>query len=184
MGADNGPLREGKGSTFEGGYRVPMFFHWPDNVPSGVRFDHPVTALDFYPTFAGLAHAKIPDGKQLDGKDIWQNVVAGSNPRAGETIFAMRHRDGFSDVGIRHDQWKACRAYNAPWKLFDLASDIGETRDLSAKYPDMLRQMVAEAERWSHEQPTPKWFDNLKAENKWKTSGMPHFDQTFRVQGD
>ncbi len=97
--ATNRPLRDGKGSTYEGGYRVPMFFHWPGQVPSGVRYDHPVTALDFYPTFVALAGAAIPPGKQLDGVNIWDALLAGHDPRAGRMIYALRHRDGYSDVG-------------------------------------------------------------------------------------
>ena len=47
LGANNGPLRDGKGSTFEGGFRVPMFFHWPNRVPAGRRFDHPCNCARF-----------------------------------------------------------------------------------------------------------------------------------------
>ena len=181
LGADNGPLRDGKGSTHEGGYRVPMFFHWPGHVPAGRRYDYPISALDFYPTFSRLAQADVPAGKRLDGKDVWNDVVAGRNPREGETIYALRHRRGGSDVGIRRDQWKAVRTDNAGWQLFNLSDDIGEERDLSGRYPAVLRELVSGAETWSRSHTQPRWFDNLQAETQWKATGMPNYDQTFRV---
>ncbi len=181
LGANNGPLREGKGSTHEGGYRVPMFFHWPEHVPAGERFEHPVSALDFYPTFARLAGAAIPTGKQLDGNDIWDDFLAGRSPRKGEMIFALRHRQGFSDVGARRDQWKICRTYNAPWKLFNLEEDIGEKRDLSDQHPQRLRDMVSQVEKWSRSHTQPLWFDNLEAEARWKADSMPRYQATFQV---
>lgn len=61
----------------EGGIRVPMFMHWPNHVPEGSVFDHPVLALDFYPNLAGLAGAPIESSKILDGKNIWEDFLAG-----------------------------------------------------------------------------------------------------------
>ena len=183
LGANNGPLREGKGSTHEGGYRVPMLFHWPGRVPAGKRFQHPVTALDFYPTFAGLASAEVPEGKKLDGKDIWRDFLAGRNPRQGELIYALRHRRGFSDVGARRDDWKAVRAYNTHWKLFNIKDDLGERRDLAAQHPDVLRSIVSQAKKWSGNHTQPLWFDNLKAEKEWQLQNMPRYEATFRVTG-
>ncbi|MCB1212609.1 MAG: sulfatase-like hydrolase/transferase, partial [Verrucomicrobiales bacterium] len=81
QGASNHPLQGGKGDTTEGGYRTPMFFHWPQVIKPDQRYDHPVTALDFYPTFARLAGAQVPVDKQLDGKDIWDAFLAGRSAR-------------------------------------------------------------------------------------------------------
>ncbi|MDB4459123.1 sulfatase-like hydrolase/transferase [bacterium] len=182
LGATNGPLREGKGSAYEGGYRVPMFFHWPKHVAAGKRYEHPVSALDFYPTFARLAGASIPKGKQLDGFDIWDAFQAGRSPRKGGMVYALRHRSGFSDVGARRDQWKASRMYDEPWQLFNVEDDIGEKNDLSGKYPSMLREMVSEAEKWSRGHTAPLWFDAPKVGADWKATGMPNFDATFKVE--
>jgi arylsulfatase B len=181
-GATNAPLRDGKGSTLEGGYRVPMFFHWPEKVPAGGRFEPPVTALDFYPTFARLADATIPAGKQLDGKDIWDDFLAGRDPRGEQMVFAVRHRSGFSDVGARRGQWKISRTSQTPWKLFNIAADIGEERDLSAQHPDKLRELVSKTKQWSRSHTEPRWFDNLEAEEAWKQAGMPKYDATFRIR--
>lgn len=178
QGASNFPLRGVKGDTYEGGYRTPMFFHWPGVVKAGERYDHPVTALDFYPTLAGLGNATIPTEKQLDGKDIWEAVLAGDNAREGELIYTIRHQSNATDIGARKDEWKICRK-NGKWHLFNLQEDIDETNDLSTKYPERLKKMVAEVEKLCQSHTRPLWFDNEKQEERWKTNRLPYFDHTF-----
>lgn len=178
QGACNAPLRGHKGDTFEGGFRVPMFFHWPKEIPAQ-KFDFPVTSLDFYPTFAALGGATIPTGKQLDGKDILANLAKGTNPRKGEMIYSLRHRGGFTDVSARSDDWKVVRFGNQPWRLFNISEDISETTDLAKQYPERVAQMVKAAEKWNRGNTIPQWFDSPLARDKWFDSDMPHYDQTF-----
>lgn len=180
--ATNFPLKGSKGDTWEGGYRVPMFFHWPKVIPAGKQFDSPVSALDFYPTFTKLAGGKIPKGKILDGKDIWDDVLKGKNPRKGEMIYAVRYRNGFTDVGARKDDWKIVKVFRANWKLFNIKDDISEKNDLSAQYPELVKDMVAEAEKWSRGHITPMWFDNDDAKAKWFETGMPNYKETFTIK--
>lgn len=180
QGASNAPLRGRKGDTWEGGYRVPMFFHWPGVVPAGNHCDHIVTALDFYPTLAGLGKATVPAGKLLSGKDIWTDFIAGKNPREGEMIFSLRHYPDYSNVGARMDQWKIWRSGgNKPWSLYNLDDDIGETHDVSAAHPEIVKEMVAGAQRWSRTHTPPQWFDNENFRSEWTRNGMPHYDETF-----
>lgn len=175
-GATNRPLAKGKGSVFEGGIRVPMFFTWPKQVPAGKRYDHPVTAIDFYPTFAGLAGAEIPEAKVLDGRDVWADFLADRDPRATSPIFAKRHRAGISDVSVRDGRWKAVRwgGVKQPWSLFDLDADVGEKNDVATEHPDVVRRLVGAAGVWSRDHTEPKWFDNPKAAETWKSTGMPN----------
>ncbi|QDT69073.1 Arylsulfatase [Planctomycetes bacterium MalM25] len=180
-GATNRPLRGSKGDTHEGGFRVPMFMHWPDRIPGGTRFTHPISALDFYPTFARLAGAELPAGKMLDGVDAWEGFVNGSDPHANNTIFAMRHRNGFSDVAARRGKWKACKAYNEPWRLHDLSQDRAEEVDLSANHPKLLNALVLEAEQWSRDHPQPRWFHDLATREDWEQREMPNHESTFSV---
>lgn len=180
-GANNAPLHGRKGDIWEGGYRVPMLFHWPKEVPAGKRFDYPVTALDFYPTFARLAGATIPEGKKLDGLDIWSDFMAGQNPREHGMIFAVRYRGAFSEVGARRDQWKITRTAKTPWKLFNLNEDIGEVHDLSAQFPQVVSEMVSSTEIWSRGHIRPWWFDDEAAEANWDKNKMPNYDATFKI---
>ena len=181
-GATNFPLREGKGSTCEGGYRVPMIFHWPGKVAGGKTFPYPVSALDFYPTFAKLAQAELPAGKELHGKDIWPTFSQGKNPRKGEMIYVLRHREGYSDVGVRQDQWKALKTNENSWKLFNIEEDLGEQTDLSDNYPEQLAKMVSEAEKWSKTHTEPQWFDPEALSQIWKEKNMAIFEGTFKIE--
>ena len=180
-GGNNFPLRDGKGSVHEGGYRSPMFMHWPERLSAGATFEHPVLALDFYPMFAGLADAVIPADRSLDGRDIWQDILSGQDPHAGEFLYALRHRKGFSDAAVRRDQWKAVRTRNQPWKLFNIEEDIGERRDLGAQHRAVLANMVREMERWSWDNAEPRWFHIPREGVEWREHAMPRFHETFAV---
>ena len=182
LGADNGPLLEGKGSTAEGGIRVPMFFHYPARLEAGQVYRHPVTALDLYPTFAALARAEISEDKILSGKNIWPALQSGRAARPGEMIYALRHRKGFHDVGGRIDRWKIHRLYQGPWKLFNIEEDIGETQDLSNQYPEQVESMVARLEQWSRTHTEPKWFHIRQEGREWHEADMPRFDETFLLK--
>lgn len=185
--ANNFPLRGNKGDTSEGGFRVPMFMYWPGVIPSAVDFDYPVSALDFYPMFANLAKGIIPEGKDLDGKDILNDVINGTNPRAGEPIYTVRYRTQFdatgqTDFGIRQDNWKALKWYGSAWKLYDLDTDIHEDTDIStnsAANITVLSNMVDAAEVWAQDHISPLWFDSTDGELEWYQKGMPHYDTSF-----
>ncbi|XMO85891.1 sulfatase-like hydrolase/transferase [Algibacter sp. AS12] len=180
-GADNAPLRGRKGDTWEGGFRVPMFFHWPNHVAAGNHYDHPVSALDFYPTFADLAGATLPAGNKLDGKNIWNDFSSGTTARKGEMIFSMRHRNGFSDVSVRQDDWKATKAYKGGWKLYNITNDIGEEKDLGSQNPEKLKLLVEAAEIWSKTHTKPRWFDPENLSEIWDEQKMGEFKDTFII---
>ncbi|WP_299312122.1 sulfatase-like hydrolase/transferase [uncultured Aquimarina sp.] len=182
-GANNFPLKEGKGSVYEGGYRVPMFFHWAGKVPSGMIYNHPVSALDLYPTLTTLAEAgnKIPSDKILTGKNIWDDFLANKEVKERGHIFTMRHRNGFSDVGIRNGKWKAVKAFQEKWKLFNIEEDINESRDISSSHAEILKKLVIEAKTWSRTHIQPRWWHNNETGEEWKIDEMPHFEKTFSI---
>jgi len=186
QGGKNTPLQGRKGDVWEGGFRVPMFWHWPAGLAGGKRYDHPVTALDFYPTFARLAEVGIPSGKQLDGKDILPDVAAGKSARPAGPIYTVRYNVGYgktgsSQVGIRQDQWKATRTSGQNWKLYNITDDIGEQTDVSAQHATVLKGMVSQAELWSRGHVTPLWYDDTESERQWSDRKMPHYDEVFSL---
>lgn len=183
LGANNHPLRGRKGNVLEGGYRTPMFFHWPEQVPDGQTFTHPISTLDLYPTFAKIAGAKIPKHKKLDGKDIMQGLITGTNPRPGEMIYAVRHRKGYSEAAARRDNWKIINT-GKKWQLFDVANDSSESKDMSSKHPLIVREMVAEMELWSWTNPQPLWFHIHEEGVMWREKGMPRFHETFSLKNN
>lgn len=179
-GANNGPLSEGKGSVADGGIRVPMFFHWPAGLEGGRQYDHPVSSLDYYPTFAALAGAEVPYSQKLDGLDILSAVKANQSAREGKAMFALRHFNGFHNVGIRQDRWKATRkGPNSPWELFDITTDLGESKDVSSQYPERVKEMVGAAKVWSQAHIDPLWFDTPNGAKYWKDKNMPDYARTF-----
>ncbi|TWT81424.1 Arylsulfatase [Planctomycetes bacterium CA13] len=179
--ANNAPLKGGKRGVEEGGYRVPMFFHWPSNVPAGQKFHHPILSLDFYPTLARLTSSTIPEGKMLDGKDVWDELLAGTNPHPDEMIYAMSHRSGYTDVSGRRNQWKVSRTRRR-WQLYDVVEDIGETHDLSKRYPERLKQMVSDVEKWGRNHQMPQWHYFDSDYEAWAENKLPYFDGTFDIK--
>jgi len=181
-GAKNDPLQDDKGSAHEGGIRVPMFLHWPEKVPAGGVFDHPVLALDLYPTFAGLAGATLPTEKILDGKDIWSDFLAGNDPRPDETIYWLRHHGSGNEVAIRKGNLKAYRKNFSSWRMFDVTTDFGETDDLAKgkANAELLRSMISDGLDWSKTHREPQWHDTAAGRASWIKNGMPKYKKTFQ----
>ena len=149
-----GPLRQGKGTTFEGGIRVPMIARWPGQVPAGQVQDEAAVMTDWLPTFARLAGATLPNDLEIDGKDIMP-VLAGEEPRDSDQGYRyLQYRaDGDNIVGAyREGDWKlktAVDAFEVPYApymhddlLFNLADDIGEENDLAEAMPQKLDEMM------------------------------------------
>ncbi len=180
---NNAPLLDDKGSTHEGGIRVPMFMHWPGTVSADAVFDHPVLALGFYPTFAKLAEASIPERKELDGKDIWNDLLGNNNPHAGETMFWLRHHGGGNEVAIRHGNLKAYRKMFGQWQVFDVATDVGESSDLAKAHAEFLKSRVAEGAAWGKTHAEPQWHDTKNSLDSWIKNEMPKYEKTFSIRG-
>ena len=149
----NAPLRGFKGSTFEGGVRVPTIAWWPGKVPAGTETDAVLGMFDILPTFAALAGGKPPAGRKLDGADIWPHLAGARGARpAHETFYYYR---GLRLEAVRHGDWKLQIASPAkkadpkddPFKprLYDLKADVGEARDVAAGHPDVVKKLEAVA---------------------------------------
>ena len=138
-----GPLRGIKRDLYEGGIRVPAIAHWPGVVPAGVS-DVPWAFWDFLPTAAELAGAPAP--KITDGRSIVPALKGGAKGGAitGRDYFYWEfHENGFFQ-GVRQGKWKAVRYHRRsnPIELYDLSSDAGETRNLAAQNPEIVRHMA------------------------------------------
>ncbi|HEX7896533.1 MAG TPA: sulfatase-like hydrolase/transferase [Planctomycetota bacterium] len=137
----NGPLRGFKGQLFEGGLRVPTIARWPGRVPAGSTRDEVLSALDLFPTFLGLAGARAPEGLVLDGVDLMP-------------VLEGKARSPRRDLFWEHSTSRAARVGSLKWietadgsgGLYDLAADVGESRDLSRERPDALDDL---RRRWA-----------------------------------
>jgi arylsulfatase A-like enzyme len=150
----SGPLREGKGSTYEGGMRVPCVVRWPGRVPAGRTSGALFATLDFLPTFATLAGYRVPPDRVIDGVDQTDLLL------------------GRSDAGARRDFYYFCRnelqaVRKGKWKLrlpdlktfygyvkdrgsgdvelYDLEADVGETTNLAGRHGDVVAELLAHA---------------------------------------
>jgi arylsulfatase A-like enzyme len=151
-----GPLRGGKGGTFEGGVREPTIAWWPGSVPAASTCDAVAGNIDFLPTFAALGGASLPAEVKIDGKDLTQVLLGKStqSPREAHYYFSGNRLDA-----VRSGPWKLAIArqsenmggggnqkQSATPALYNLDTDIGETKDVAAEHPDVverLQQFVA-----------------------------------------
>ena len=143
-GGTAGPLRDGKGTTFEGGVRVPALFLWPGTVKPGVVLEMG-SFFDLLPTFASLAGAPLPADRVLDGYDL-APVLRGTGPSPrreyfyyrGSTLQAVRsgpYKAHFVTRLEGHDQ--SPHVIDSPW-LYDLDQDPEERYDVAKERPEIL----------------------------------------------
>jgi arylsulfatase A-like enzyme len=147
-GGSAGPLRNGKGTTYEGGMREPFIARWTGTMPAGRVSDQAATSLDLLPTLLRLSGGRPPRDRRLDGKDI-RGVLAGRITGRSRDILYYRSE---SLEAIRSGRWKlhvSRREQNRerPAELYDLVADIGESRDLAAEHPDVVRRLARLAAR-------------------------------------
>ncbi len=152
----SGPLRGIKRDLYEGGIRVPFIARWPGRVPAG-RVSAQVTAFwDFLPTAAELAGVANPPA--CDGISIVPTLLGRPQRRQHEFLYWEFFEGGFKQA-IRADDWKGVRlAPGKPLELYDLKSDVGETRDLATRRPKVvqrLERLLAGAREDSPDWPVP-----------------------------
>ena len=127
----SGPLRGIKRDLYEGGIRVPCIARWPGRIAPGSVIDYVGAFWDFLPTAAELAGASIPDG--IDGLSIVPALL-GDAPPAHHYLYWEFHERGFCQA-VRIGDWKAVRlGMDGPVELYNLAEDLGETRDVAADH--------------------------------------------------
>ncbi len=147
--AVNAPLRGNKGSTWEGGMRVPTIAWWPGKIPAGTETDAVMGMFDILPTFAALADCKVPADRKLDGVNIWPQLAGQPDAKpAHETFYFYR---GLKLEAVRHGDWKLQLANPAKKadakddafkpKLYNLKADIGETTDVAAANPERVKEL-------------------------------------------
>ena len=143
-GGSNGALRGRKGTTWEGGQRVPCLMRFPGRIPAGIVNSEIATAMDFLPTFAGLAGAEAPSDRAIDGKDI-QPLMFGENG-AVSPHSAFFYYSGENIEAVRSGKWKLhIRKRNAEIReLYDLEADIGETNNLYDRRSEIVKALQAE----------------------------------------
>ena len=142
-GGSNGPLRGTKGTTWEGGQRLPCIMHWPRRIPAGQVCHRLAASLDFYPTLAGIAGAKVPTDRIIDGKDLLPLMTQGDAAPATRDCFFYYIRNNLE--AVRDAEWKlhVRKGDQEVAELYHLATDPGETQNVYAAHPDVVAALQA-----------------------------------------
>lgn len=151
-GGSAGLLFEGKGSTYEGGMRVPAIAWWPGTIKPNQVNAALATTMDLFPTITGLAGASVPTDRIMDGTDLLP-VLTGRKAEVREWVYYYAKNHLYA---IRKGPWKAHFVTRPSYKkkiapkvhevplLFNLDNDPSEKFNLNDKYPDIVREMQAE----------------------------------------
>jgi arylsulfatase A len=142
----NAPLRGQKGTTLEGGMRVPTIAWWPGKIPAGTETDAIAGMLDILPTFARLAGTEPPTDRKIDGMNMW-SILSGA-PDAAQQREDFYYFSGLQLQAFRHGDWKlqivapgrAGQKLEKP-KLYHLKKDPGEATDVAAQNPEVVATM-------------------------------------------
>jgi len=157
-----GPLREGKGTMFDGGCRESTIAWWPGTIPAGTLCKEPAMTIDVLPTVANLIGAKLPDHK-IDGKDITPLLKGISGSKSPHEAYFMYY--GRELQAMRMGKWKLhfphgyrtmagnpggtdgiptdYQQARIDLSLFDLSKDVGETTDVKDQHPEVVARMQA-----------------------------------------
>lgn len=155
---ENPPFRNGKGSTYEGGVRVPCIIHWPGHVPADKYIDGMVHVVDLYPTLLKLAGGSLEQPLPLDGMDMWE-VFTGRKPSPRTEVVHNLPGGGTGEMGkmsIWQSSWKLIDK-----ELYDLSNDPAEKTDLAAKHPDIYKKLNARIQQLVAERRPPEKHLNI-----------------------
>ncbi|MBL8219672.1 MAG: sulfatase-like hydrolase/transferase, partial [Bryobacterales bacterium] len=148
-----GPLRDGKGTLWEGGVRVPAVFRWPGKIPAGRVTSEIAANIDIYATFATLAGAALPKDRYIDSLNLWP-FLSGQTAKSPREVFYYYSGEVFYKAedgrpkhsskleAVREKRWKLWLTTGG---LYDLQEDIGERRDVAKFHPAIaarLRKMA------------------------------------------
>lgn len=164
------PLRAKKGSVYDGGIREPTVMRWPGRIPAGSVCSEVAASIDILPTLAGLTGATLPDRK-IDGRDIWPLMSGADGAKSPHEEYCLMHGPGTVRAGKwKFYPWKETKGGGRdalagrepsplPVQLYDTVADIGETKNLADRYPEVLERLRAAydahvAEIEAHRRPT------------------------------
>jgi arylsulfatase A-like enzyme len=160
----NTPLRGDKGQTLEGGIRVPFFVSWPGQVPAGQVYEYPVSAMDVLPTAVHVAGALAPNraaeaAATLEGVNLLPHLK-GENTAAPHETLAWRFGP---QKAIRRGNWKLVdfrdmeAKSQSGWQLYDLSTDIGESKNLATGKPELVAELAKAWDDWNAKNMPPQW---------------------------
>ena len=149
-GGSAGPLREGKGTTFEGGQRVPCVMWGPSRIPANTVCDELMGTIDLLPSLAAISKRKIPSQKKIDGLDA-SNLILGTGSTPRKEFLHYTSRGELE--GIRSGEWKLLRKKPRNKKqaemvmLFNLSKDLSEENNLAQEQPAIVARLSSRMQK-------------------------------------
>ncbi|REJ95323.1 MAG: arylsulfatase [Planctomycetota bacterium] len=160
----SGPLREKKGHTWDGGIRVPGIIRWPGRTTPGTESDEPVSGVDLLPTLCAIAGVEPPQDRALDGANLMPVLSGETIERERPLYWHFLYASSAPKVAIRDGDWKLLAGLTGSdlprgaditdeqmqvlktaeltdFELYNLTDDVGETTELSDRYPDKLAEL-------------------------------------------
>ncbi len=171
--ADNGDLRGGKSTIWEGGIRVPALVNWPNRIESGAVLSQQIIAYDWLPTLVDATGMQFTPIKPLDGHNMWPAMLRGEQVAPATRV--MGHS---GSRAVFHKQWKLVRTVDRGESeqkdfLFNLSGDPNETHDLAAQHPELIAQL---AKLMPAVAPRPEGNANAGRPGQPRMSPMERFD--------
>lgn len=148
--ATNAPLRDEKGTVYEGGIRVPLIVRWPGVVEPAGECRVPVTSVDFYPTFLEIAGTRKPAAQPLDGQSLMPLLRQRGRfkDRAIYWHYPVYHHSTPAGA-IRDGDWKLIEFFtDGTRELYNLKDDIGEQKDLASVFPRRTAALQRKLSAW------------------------------------
>lgn len=151
-GADNVPLRGGKGETFEGGIRVVSVMRWPGAIKPAQKLTRIMSVMDVFPTLAEAAGVKPRNTRQFDGKSMWPSIAHGAEQPREDWLYFMSEVPiyGHFNLTVFNDEWKLVQEVDQDQLsttvtnyLFSIEDDPNEYNNLASRYPDVVHKLSA-----------------------------------------
>jgi uncharacterized sulfatase len=146
----NAPLRDEKGTVYEGGVREPLIVRWPGVVKPGTTCSVPVTSVDFYPTFLEIVGARGDPKHALDGETILPLLRQTGTLERDAIYWHYPHYHHSRPAGaIREGDWKLIEFFeDGQLELYNLKRDIGEKNNLATKMPKKAAALQRKLAKW------------------------------------
>ena len=142
-GGSNAPLRATKGTTWEGGQRVPCIMRWPGKISAGKTSSELTLSMDFYPTLAEIGGAEVPTDRIIDGKDIRPLMFEEEGATSQHEAFFYYKRDSIEAVRSGKYKLHIRKDDDEVNELYNLEADIGETTNIYDQHPNVVADLKA-----------------------------------------
>lgn len=156
-GADNFPLRGGKGDTYEGGIRVIAAMKWKGKIEAGSKFSSIMTVMDIFPTLASAAEVPMLNTKEIWGRDMWPGMRDSKEIKLSKDVYFASETPNYGEfhTTVFNDKWKLVQVITSSLleikvnnQLFDINNDPNEFKDLGNKYPKLVEMMADQIRKW------------------------------------